>query len=95
VEVIAEWEMDKLAAKCARYESQGKPIPRWVWQGMEERYYRVEQIEHRVRMVLGVFGATGRCRWSANLPTRSVTCWYNTWMIWSRRPRRRAGCSRF
>ena len=36
-----------------------KPIPRWVWRGMEERYTRVEQIEHRVRMLLGVFGAYG------------------------------------
>ena len=59
VEVIAEREMDKIAAKCARYESQGKPIPRWVWRGMEERYNRVEQIEHRVRMLRGVFGACG------------------------------------
>jgi hypothetical protein len=59
VELIAEREMDKIAAKCARYESQGKPIPRWVWRGMEERYNRVEQIEHRVRMLLGVFGASG------------------------------------
>ncbi len=32
---------------------------RWVWRGMEERYNRVEQIEHRVRMLLGVFGAYG------------------------------------
>ncbi len=59
VEVIAEREMEKIAAKCARYESQGKSIPRWVWRGMEERYTRVEQIEHRVRMLLGVFGAYG------------------------------------
>ncbi len=49
VEVIVEREMDKIAAKCARYESRG----------MDERYTRVEQIEHRVRMLLGVFGAYG------------------------------------
>jgi hypothetical protein len=59
VVIIAEREMDKIAAKCARYESQGQPIPRWVWHGMEERYTRVEQIEHRVRMLLGVFGSYG------------------------------------
>jgi hypothetical protein len=59
VEVIAEREMDKIAAKCARYEGQGKPIPRWVWRGMEERYNRAEQIEHRVRVLLGVFGSYG------------------------------------
>lgn len=59
VKLIAEREMDKIAAKCFRYEAKGKPIPRWVWQGMDERYARVEQIEHRVRMLLGVFGAYG------------------------------------
>lgn len=59
VELIAEREMDKIAAKCACYESQGKPVPCWVWRGMEERYIRVEQIEHRVRMLLSVFGSYG------------------------------------
>jgi hypothetical protein len=62
VELIAEREMDKIAAKCARYESQGKPIPAGCGGGYEERYTRVEQIEqveHRVRMLLGVFGAYG------------------------------------
>jgi hypothetical protein len=59
VEVIADREMDKIAAKCERYQEKGQSVPRWVWRGMEERYTRVEQIEHRVRMLLGVFAAHG------------------------------------
>ena len=48
-----------MAAKCERYEALGKPIPRWARQGMEERFRHLEQVEHRVQMLLGIFGAKG------------------------------------
>jgi hypothetical protein len=30
-----------------------------VWRGMDEGFRRVEQVEHRVQMLLGIFGAYG------------------------------------
>jgi hypothetical protein len=59
VEQIAEREMRRITAKCERYAAQNKPIPCWVWRGMDERFQRVEQVEHRVQMLLGVFAAHG------------------------------------
>lgn len=59
VALIAEKEVGKIAAKSARYERRGKPVPAWVQRGMDERYSRVEQIAHRVAMLLGAFGAYG------------------------------------
>jgi hypothetical protein len=49
----------RIAAKCAHYAVRGKPIPCWARQGMEERFRRVEQVEHRVQMLLGICGAKG------------------------------------
>ncbi|MGO8947583.1 MAG: hypothetical protein ACLQUY_07955 [Ktedonobacterales bacterium] len=59
VEKIAERETARIIAKCERYTSQGKPIPRWVRQGMDEGFRRVQQIEHRVQMLLGIFRVYG------------------------------------
>jgi hypothetical protein len=59
VERIAEREGERLSAKCARYAEQDQPIPRWVRAGMDERFRRVEQVEQRVQMLLGIFGAHG------------------------------------
>ena len=59
VALIAEKELGKIAAKSERYARQGKPIPAWVQRGFDERYTRVEQIAHRVSMLLGAFGAYG------------------------------------
>jgi hypothetical protein len=59
VETIAEREGVRITAKCERYAAQNRPIPRWVWRGMDEGFRRVEQIEHRVQMLLGIFGAYG------------------------------------
>jgi hypothetical protein len=59
VEQIAEREMRRITAKCERYAEQGRAIPRWVWHGMDEGFRRVEQIEQRVQMLLGIFGAHG------------------------------------
>jgi hypothetical protein len=59
VERIAEKEVERITAKCRRYQEQGKQIPRWVRAGMDERFRRVEQIEQRVQMLLGIFASHG------------------------------------
>jgi hypothetical protein len=58
-ERIAEKEMERITAKCRRYHEQGKPTPAWVRVGMDEGFRRVEQIEQRVQMLLGIFAAHG------------------------------------
>jgi hypothetical protein len=58
-ERIAEKEVGRITAKCQRYQEQGKPIPAWVRAGMDERFRRVEQVEQRVQMLLGVFASHG------------------------------------
>jgi hypothetical protein len=59
MERIAEREVDRITAKCRRYQEQGKPIPAWVRAGMDERFRRVEQVEQRIHMLLGVFASHG------------------------------------
>jgi hypothetical protein len=59
VERVAEKEVERITAKCLRYQKQGKQIPRWVRAGMDERFRRVEQVEQRVQMLLGIFAAHG------------------------------------
>ena len=59
VERIAEKEIDRITTKCRRYQEQGKPVPTWVRAGMDERFRRVEQIEQRVQMLLGIFASHG------------------------------------
>jgi hypothetical protein len=54
---VAEKEVERITAKCRRYQDQGKDVPRWVRAGMGERFRRVEQIEQRVQMLLGVFAS--------------------------------------
>jgi hypothetical protein len=59
VERIAEKEVGRLSAKCARYAERGQPIPRWVRTGMDERFRRLEQVEQRIQMLLGIFASHG------------------------------------
>jgi hypothetical protein len=59
MERIAEKEVERITAKCRRYQEQGKQIPRWVRAGMDERFRRIAQIEQRVQMLLGIFSAHG------------------------------------
>jgi hypothetical protein len=59
MERIAEKEVERITVKCRRYQEQGKPIPAWVRAGMDERFRRVEQIEQRVQMLLGIFASHG------------------------------------
>jgi hypothetical protein len=59
MERIAEQEVERITAKCRRYQEQGKLVPAWVCAGMDERFRRVEQIEQRVQMLLGIFASHG------------------------------------
>jgi hypothetical protein len=59
VERIAEKEVDRITAKCRLYQEQGKPVPAWVRAGMDERFRRVEQVEQRIQMLLGIFASSG------------------------------------
>jgi hypothetical protein len=60
VERVAEMEVARITTKCQRYqETHGSPIPRATQRGMGERFARVEQLEHRVQMLLGIFAAKG------------------------------------
>jgi hypothetical protein len=59
VERIAEKEVERITAKCRRYQDQGKPVPAWVRAGMDERFSRVERVEQRVQMLLGIFASHG------------------------------------
>jgi len=58
-ERIAEREVERITAKCRRFQEQGRPIPIWVRRGMDERFHRVEQVEQRVQMLLGIFASHG------------------------------------
>lgn len=53
------FELAWITTKCERYTAQGKGIPRRVWHGMDEGFRRIEQIEHRVQILLGIFWAHG------------------------------------
>jgi hypothetical protein len=59
MERIAEIEVERITAKRRRYQEQGKKVPRWVRAGMDERFRRMEQVEQRVQMLLGVFASHG------------------------------------
>ena len=56
---VAEKEVERITAKCRRYQEQGKPISAWVRAGMDERFRQVEQVEQRVQLLLGVFASHG------------------------------------
>jgi hypothetical protein len=59
MERSAEKEVERITAKCRRYHERGKSVPAWVRAGMDERFRRVEQIEQRVQMLLGIFASHG------------------------------------
>jgi hypothetical protein len=59
MEQIAEKEVGRITAKRLRYQEQGRLIPAWVRAGMDERFRRVEQVEQRVQMLLGIFASHG------------------------------------
>jgi hypothetical protein len=59
VEKVADAEERRLAARCAHHHDRLGYVPRWVLRGMGTRWGRVEALQHRVQMLLGVFAAKG------------------------------------
>jgi len=59
VERAAEQEAERIAARRARYEARYGHVPAWVERGMGAHLERVEQVRHRVQMLLGIFAARG------------------------------------
>src|SRR5690348_633691 len=59
VERVAAKEEARAARRRAQYAERYGTVPRWVECGMGERLARVEQVRHRVRMLLGIFAARG------------------------------------
>lgn len=57
MERIAEKEVERITIKRRRYQEQDKQVPAWVRAGMDERFRRVEQIEQRVQILLGIFAS--------------------------------------
>jgi hypothetical protein len=56
---VAEAESQQAAMRCRYHEQRFGHVPRWVLREMGARWGRVEQLEHRVQMLLGIFAANG------------------------------------
>jgi hypothetical protein len=59
VENVAAKEAERAEARRVRYQKKYGTVPEWVEQGMGARLARVEQVRHRVQMLLGIFAARG------------------------------------
>jgi hypothetical protein len=59
VDRAARLEGERAAARRARYAERYGTVPRWVERGMGERLVRVEQVRHRMQMLLGICSARG------------------------------------
>jgi hypothetical protein len=46
-----------ITARCLRHQVQGKFLPRKVQMAIDERFRRVEQMEQRVQMLVGIFAS--------------------------------------
>ena len=57
MERIAEKEVARLTATCEHYEQANQLIAPWVQRGMDERFRRVQQVEARIQMLLGIVAA--------------------------------------
>ena len=59
IEAVAIREAERAQTRRARYAAVYGSLPAWVEQGMGARLERVEQVRHRVQMLLGIFAARG------------------------------------
>jgi hypothetical protein len=59
IERAATQEEARANARRERYLKRYGTVPPWVEQGMGARLARVEQVRHRVQMLLGIFSARG------------------------------------
>jgi hypothetical protein len=54
---MAEQEVRRITAKRQRHQEQGKPIRAWARAGTDEPFRRVERVEQRVQLLLGIFAS--------------------------------------
>ncbi|MGO8948864.1 MAG: hypothetical protein ACLQUY_14675 [Ktedonobacterales bacterium] len=59
IETVAAREAERAQTRRARCQQKYGSVPAWVEQGMGVRLERVEQVRHRVQMLLGIFSARG------------------------------------
>lgn len=59
VENAAQREAERADARRASYLARYGLVPAWVERGMGEREARIQQVRHRVQMLLGIFSARG------------------------------------
>jgi len=59
IEQVAAKEAERAHLRRERYMAKHGCVPAWVEQGMGARLERVEQVRHRVQMLLGIFAARG------------------------------------
>jgi hypothetical protein len=59
VDEAARREAERAEARRARHLMRYGRVPAWVERGMGEREARVQQVRHRVQMLLGIFSARG------------------------------------
>jgi hypothetical protein len=59
IEKVAAREAERANVRRASYQAKYGSVPEWVEQGMGARLQRVEQVRHRVQMLLGIFSARG------------------------------------
>lgn len=61
-DVRADREVERRTQRCACYQERYGHVPRWVERGMGERSGRVDELEPRGRVLLGIVGAQGLLR---------------------------------
>jgi hypothetical protein len=95
IERIAAKEEARANARRKCYLKRYGEVPPWVEQGMGARLARVEQVRHRVQMLLGIFSARGVLPLHLKPATMSPICCYNTWMSWKPKRSKKAGWSAY
>jgi hypothetical protein len=77
-------DVARITAECQHHQKRHGSVPRWDERGLGERFSRVEQLEHRVQMLLGSFRRKGCCPWSSSRRTPSEIAAPNTSTSWTR-----------
>ena len=90
MERVTAKEEARANARRERYLKRYGAVPAWVEHGMGARLARVEQVHHRVQMLLGIFSARGVLPCISSPPTTSPISFFSTWMTWKQKRSRKA-----